>query len=384
MPEPIYNNVYISPEQFEFYRSVGRSYDGFVTGMGYAYTQKGVAMTSFSTPYTRTRRFNQGCGFYEFVTTQLLDTSPEARMRSLNLREDDLLRLLIDPSSNGMLRVNMGNGRTVILPVKESRVEVKIDSYGGDLMLRVFAANRSTREEYRTECMVRDMPAVFGNGLSASEKQQSLAPRRNPEIPEAEPDIDVLSVLGKINNFAGLYVGYKENTLVKYRSLFDSKPSQWYAKNKQWRSVDRGANQYTGSKKAVLKKANLYKRTGRIFFTASIFFSIREGAIRYRMQGWDGIIKPGIDVAMSTISSFGGPVGLGIGMVYFVFDAFGVFDKPIVRVYNVPERKDPFMIEQDKTYMAPPLFIEKEFRESKFPLREQSVFRQARKDPFQY
>ncbi|WP_373811211.1 hypothetical protein [Porphyromonas macacae] len=89
-------------------------------------------------------------------------------------------------------------------------------------------------------------------------------------------------------------------------------------------------------------------------------------------------------MTIGTIATFGGPVGLGIGMVYFVFDAFGVFDKPIVRVYNVPERKAPFMIEQDKTYMAPPLFIEKEFRESKFPLREQSVFRQTRKDPFQY
>ena len=91
MSQPKYNNKYISRELFDFYRMTKQPYEGFVIGLGYAFTQKGAIMTSFSTNYNPSNPFCQGTGFFDMCTTQLLDTSPEAVVRSLNLKTEDIL-----------------------------------------------------------------------------------------------------------------------------------------------------------------------------------------------------------------------------------------------------------------------------------------------------
>ena len=85
---------------------------------------------------------------------------------------------------------------------------------------------------------------------------------------------------------------------------------------------------------------------------------------------------------MGTLATFGGPIGLGIGITYFVFDAVGFFDRPTIRIRELPH-KDPSIFERDKTYVAPRIHLELEQMKLKkhLPMREQPVFRQGSKDP---
>ena len=45
--------------------------------------------------------------------------------------------------------------------------------------------------------------------------------------------------------------------------------------------------------------------------------------------------------------------GWGVSGVYFELDALGVFDQPVARVIEKPERANPFEAVRDNTYVAP-------------------------------
>lgn len=392
MPNPRYNNQFISRELFDFYRQTGRPYEGFVKGEGYAYTQKGAMATSFSTAYNPSNPFCQGSGFYNFCTTQVLDTSPEAIVRSLELTPNDLMSLLVRKEINGSLVINMGNGKLIKLsdPGKSS-VNISIHDNGVDLMLDMQIVDKALQQEYNFQCKLRDMPAFFSpdvlryltvSNSGQTSLQMPTAANDYRSLQKQNADIDWVGITGKANSLAGFYTGYREGRLVRYRSIFDNSPSEWYAKNKQWRPISKGANQYTGSKKAVLKAAKGYRVAGRAFFYIGIAVSITEGSIAYQEKGWAGVIKPGVDVLMGTLATFGGPIGLGIGITYFVFDAVGFFDRPTIRIKELPH-KDPSIFERDKTYVAPRIHLELEQMKLKkhLPMREQPVFRQGSKDP---
>lgn len=393
MPNPRYNNQFISRELFDFYRQTGRPYEGFVKGEGYAYTQKGAMATSFSTAYNPSNPFCQGSGFYNFCTTQVLDTSPEAIVRSLELTPNDLMSLLVHKEINGSLVVNMGNGKLIKLsdPGKSS-VNISIHDNGVDLMLDMQIVDKALQQEYNFQCKLRDMPAFFSPNMlryltvsnsGQTSLQMPTAANDYRSLQKQNADIDWVGITGKANSLAGFYTGYREGRLVRYRSIFDNSPSEWYAKNKQWRPISKGANQYTGSKKATLKMAKGYRVAGRAFFVGGVVMSGYQAFDLLRQGDYYGVAKVGLDITMGAVATFGGPIGLGIGIVYFVFDAVGFFDRPTIRIRELPH-KDPSIFERDKTYVAPRIHLELERMKIKkhLPMREQPVFQQGNKNSF--
>ena len=86
-----YRKVYISPGEFEYNKSKGILYEGFVIGVGYAYIR-------FITPTVKRLLYaNPACYYFDTIKVQELDISEETIILSFP-------PLASEPSSKGKIR----------------------------------------------------------------------------------------------------------------------------------------------------------------------------------------------------------------------------------------------------------------------------------------
>ena len=72
------------------------------------------------------------------------------------------------------------------------------------------------------------------------------------------------------------------------------------------------------------------KVLGKACYITQIGISIYQGGeaiVNNRNDKWNRVGKAGLDIAIGSITAFGGPVGWVIGGVYFVGDIIGVWDE---------------------------------------------------------
>lgn len=339
MSQPKYNNKYISRELFDFYRMTKQPYEGFVIGLGYAFTQKGAIMTSFSTNYNPSNPFCQGTGFFDMCTTQLLDTSPEAVVRSLNLKTEDILSFLVQPRLDGSLLVNMGNDKFLSVPSDNTKVQFIINDDGSTLKYKFEVSNIKTNEYHLVQGSLRDMPYTFG--------QNNLW------------DILTSENLKKASFITGsVSLGYSA-----WENILFSRNSELYipraGENKGiptsvWKRTKSGDFALRNGKKVPVSanaasKIRLVKavRTGGVVLNAVgviiTMYTIRE-------EGFT--LKNSADLIFGAIGFIPG-WGWAVSGVYFGLDALGVFDQPVARVIERLERANPFEAVRDNTYVAP-------------------------------
>ncbi len=80
---PHYNNVYISQQEFEMTMHEGMRYDGFVEGLGYAYTSNFTIPPIHLQKYNPPGRVSDEQSFFQNGFVQYLDTSPQMRLMSV-------------------------------------------------------------------------------------------------------------------------------------------------------------------------------------------------------------------------------------------------------------------------------------------------------------
>ncbi|GHT19026.1 hypothetical protein FACS189429_6260 [Bacteroidia bacterium] len=119
--------------------------------------------------------------------------------------------------------------------------------------------------------------------------------------------------------------------------------------------LERGANgKYVNGIQGLIygreyatRASGVYKTASRGLFYASVFVSIGEGYFAYTKGDELGVVRAGVDIGMSALSTYGGTPGLVIGGAYFVFDPLNPFYHP-----NPPYRS-PYIQVPDNTYVAP-------------------------------
>jgi hypothetical protein len=80
---PHYNDVYISQQDFEICLHHGMRYDGFVEGVGYAYSSNFTIPPVHFQKYNPPGRVHDDESFFQNGFIQYLDTSPEMRLMSV-------------------------------------------------------------------------------------------------------------------------------------------------------------------------------------------------------------------------------------------------------------------------------------------------------------
>lgn len=280
MPQPKYNKEYISRELFDFYRMTKQPYEGFVIGLGYAFIQKGAMMTSFSTNYNPSNPFCQGTCFFDICTAQALDTSPEAVVRSLNLKAKDFETHLVQKNHDGTFTINMGHGKVLSLPQQGTTIDIDITERGSDAMFKLLVSNVSTREFHSVECKLREYQIVFNQqyhsktiSLPSATNDYMGLPQRMEELKTKDSDISTLIGIGAFLASEGNRFLEGRKFRYKNSSIFERKPTHWYTKNNTWRDVNKWYNQYTGNRDIALKKAIRFQKVGRAFFIGGVFLS---------------------------------------------------------------------------------------------------------------
>ncbi len=75
------------------------------------------------------------------------------------------------------------------------------------------------------------------------------------------------------------------------------------------------------------KAVKALKATGKPISVVSGGISIYEGAKAYSQRDFFGVAKAGLDIGMTALGVFGGPIGFGVMATYQTLDAVGVVDK---------------------------------------------------------
>ena len=91
----------------------------------------------------------------------------------------------------------------------------------------------------------------------------------------------------------------------------------------------------------------------RGFFVVGTGISLYQGGNALLKGNYAVAAKSGLDIGMGALATFGGPPGWIIGGGYFLLDAIGAFNRPLITTpYIVPAYVVP-----DKTYVSPPVIF---------------------------
>jgi len=123
--------------------------------------------------------------------------------------------------------------------------------------------------------------------------------------------------------------------------------------NGKWNSLEWGGNQWTGASTYALSKAGYFRLASKGFFVVGTGISLYQGGNALLNGNYAGAAKSGLDIGMGTFATFGGPPGWIIGGGYFLLDAIGAFDRPMITTPYTP----PMYAVPDNTYVAPPVIF---------------------------
>ena len=123
----------------------------------------------------------------------------------------------------------------------------------------------------------------------------------------------------------------------------------WRGVNGKWNSLDWGGNKWTGARANALSKAGYFKLASRGLFVIGTGISLYQGGDALLNGNYAGTFKSGLDISMGALATFGGPPGWIIGGGYFLLDAFGAFNRPMITTPSIL----PTYAVPDNTYVAP-------------------------------
>lgn len=155
-------------------------------------------------------------------------------------------------------------------------------------------------------------------------------------------------MLGTSFNFAGIAASKLE-----YSNVLNG---MWRGANGKWNNLIWGGNKSTGSRSIATNKAGNFRNVGRGIFYVSTTISLYQGGSEIITGNPSGALKPGLDIVMGGVATFGGPSGMIIGGIYYTLDALGaikgcpMMPAPII---------DTTISVSDNTRVAPTLIVPK-------------------------
>jgi hypothetical protein len=157
-----YNKRYISRADFHALQSLRIPYTGFVKGLGYAYTSFGFIPPAHQHRVSAPNRVPYNQNYQQTTITQLVNSSPEAQVRSLHLQPEDLIQLLVTKQPGGGHNIHLGNGRVVQLSA-DCEIIREINDTTTGMKYKIGYINKATGKQETTSGYLRDMHITFAN-----------------------------------------------------------------------------------------------------------------------------------------------------------------------------------------------------------------------------
>jgi len=124
----------------------------------------------------------------------------------------------------------------------------------------------------------------------------------------------------------------------------------WRGANGKWYPTTWWGNQWTGTRSTVMSRAGAFKLASRGFFVVGTGISLFQGGDALLNGNYAEAAKSGLDIGMGAFATFGGPSGWIIGGGYFLLDAIGAFERPMITTPYVP----PMYAIPDNTHVSRP------------------------------
>lgn len=296
------DDQFITPEQYSYYQSIGYLYTGYVTGIGYAYKAYNGIPAGWR--YSHSAISNN-----VLMAMQLLDATPDAKLRSLHITPKDILEKIYAENANGTCTVHLGQNQYISVPKNNNRIDVKINDTPAGLTLEIAVYNTLTLESKQTKLMLRDFPVLFGENRVAvmnSTKDIYRQEGNNPiEYIGLANDIALATAMG----YNALDKGLKRKYAYQLSKYINVKPG----------------NIYQSAKSFGKSSAKVLGKTANIIAIGSIAYDFGTGNANTATLVDAGLLIGGT-AAIFFIGSVAVPFVLGVGIVYGVSCLFGLDD----------------------------------------------------------
>lgn len=181
-----YNQRFITYDQYLALQQIGIPYEGFVRGLGYTYPQAYAVPPVHHQPHSQVQHVPDSYSFYSRGMMQVVDSSDEMRMRSYNLKPDDIIQQIVHSDGNGNVVINLGNGQFLTAPADNYKVDVRIGDGADGQMLNINATNTATGQQMTSmPSLLREFKKNFGE-LSKQPNQLKLLANLQANIEQEE------------------------------------------------------------------------------------------------------------------------------------------------------------------------------------------------------
>lgn len=113
------------------------------------------------------------------------------------------------------------------------------------------------------------------------------------------------------------------NTAADYGQYTNILNGQWKGKNGKWYRMGWGGNGSTGGRSVAVGNAQAFKILGRSMAVLSVGVSAAQGYEALQNNDKARAAKAGLDITMTGVGVFGGPVGATVSGTYLVIDLIG-------------------------------------------------------------
>ncbi len=332
---------YITKEDFNVLVMNHCKFDGYVIGKGFAFTNE-QAFYQYLDPFLRVRKMGE---------SQYLDTSYEQYEKSFKYEESQVVtadQILYGMQHHARSEEKPAMPQKLTKAEREKELESvanKSNNNGNSVnninnCVQFVLSTASYFGGERLENLAYEPYKMIDQKLVKS--WQNIKPFAKIGVNKMT-DMDLMRIISKDNHFHSISYSQRYNPLAVKRNEVLS----------EFRSI-RGAdaskiisNTTGGIDKEALNVATYgEKAASRIHYmkTASKAAVVIQGVVSgfsiydaYKNDNYRKgrvMVKGGMDIAVSIgLSALGGPVGLGVGIVYIAGDVFGVWDSAIDETY---------------------------------------------------
>lgn len=332
---------YITEEDFNVLVMNHCKFDGYVIGKGFAFTNE-QACYQYLDPFLRVRKMGE---------SQYLDTSYELYEKSFKYEESQVVTA--DQILYGMQHHARSEEKPA-MPQKLTKAEREKELES--------VANKSTNNSNSVNNINNAVQSVLSTAsyfggerleIMAYEPYKMIDQKLVKSWQNIKPfakigvnkmtDMDLMRIISKDNHFHSISYSQRYNPLAvkrnevlsEFRSIRGADASKII--NNTTGGIDREAlnvatyGEKTASRIHYMKTAS---KAAVVIQGVVSGFSIYDAYKNDNYRKGRVMVKGGMDIAVSIgLSALGGPVGLGVGIVYIAGDVFGVWDSAIDETY---------------------------------------------------
>lgn len=301
----ILNNRIITPEDFEFLKSIGVPYTGYIKGIGYTCP---VYMPAQAFRITDGNVQWNSCELHPLFY-QAIDDSPERIFLSMGYTTEDIAERITHDNGNGTITVAVGN-QSVTFPKEQGKINVFLKQEKGNHFIYIEVTDSkgnillSDSKIIHSYIQEKELKKDFGTTNELS----SFFNHNKETLDNINTGIGAL----------GIGIGAKTE-LIDYaiRSHYNYSYNQFRKLNegekliKEFRAIGRTGVKYLRSMKIIGGVGNIYSNV--LSFMTLVFDDEKP----YDKK----LLKAALDVGFTVIGRFG-PWGFAASSIYYLLDMY--------------------------------------------------------------